>query len=84
MTTVNVRIEEKTKRAASKVLEGIGLNLSSGIKLFLNQVVNEKDLPFKPKNPAALRSIWDAEVEYAIKHGKRYTSGKELMDDLLK
>ena len=85
MTTVNVRIEEKTKKAANKVFADIGMDMSSGIKIFLQQVVNEKGLPFKPtKNPAALRAIWDAEVEHAIEHGRRYKSGKELMDDLLK
>lgn len=84
MTTINVRIEEKTKKAASKALASIGLDLSSGVKLFLHQVVTEQGLPFTPtKNPAALRAKWDAEVEDAIKNGKRYKSGKELLDDLL-
>lgn len=83
MTTVNVRIEEKTKKAASKVLEGMGLNLSSGIKLFLNQVVNEKDLPFKPtNNPAAIRARWDEQVAEARRSGKVYKSAEEVLADL--
>ena len=57
MTTVQIRIEEKTKKAAQKALAGIGLDLSTGVKIFLNQVVTEKGLPFTPtKNPAALRA----------------------------
>ena len=84
MTTVNVRIEEKTKKAASKALADIGLDLSSGIKIFLHQVVVERGLPFRPrKNPAALRAEWDRDVEEALRNGKRYTSGKELLDDLV-
>lgn len=85
MTTLNVRVEEKTKRAASKVLAGMGMDLSTGVKLFLNQVVTEQGLPFKPmKNPAALRAEWDAEVAHARKHGKRYKNGEELLKDILK
>jgi DNA-damage-inducible protein J len=86
MTTVNVRIEEKTKKAASKALKEMGLDLSSGIKLFLNQVAVEKSLPFRPTTsvPRVSRARLDAEFEDAIKNGKRYTSAKEMFDDLLK
>ena len=83
MTTVNVRIEEKTKVAASKALASMGLDLSTGVKLFLHQVVTEQGLPFLPtKNPRALRAKWDREVAEALKHGKRYTDAKALFKDL--
>ncbi len=84
MTTINVRVEEKTKKAASKALKGIGLDLSSGIKIFLHQVAVEKGLPFRPsKTPLVSRAQLDREFEDAMKDGKRYTSGKELLGDLL-
>jgi len=74
MSTVNVRIEEKTKRAASKALADVGLDLSTGVKIFLHQVITEKGLPFRPtKNPAALRAQWDKEVADALKRGKVYS-----------
>ena len=83
MTTLNVRIEERTKNAAKKALAGVGLDLSSGVKLFLHQVVTEQGLPFTPtKNLAALRAKWDREVAEAFRHGKRYTDVKELYKDL--
>ncbi|OGG45398.1 hypothetical protein A2673_01255 [Candidatus Kaiserbacteria bacterium RIFCSPHIGHO2_01_FULL_50_13] len=83
MTTVNVRIEEKTKRAAKKALAGVGLDLSSGVKIFLHQVIAEKGLPFAPiKNAKALRAKWDREADWALKHGKRYDNVKELFKDL--
>ena len=84
MSTINVRIEEKTKRAASKALASMGLDLSTGVKIFLHQVVTEQGMPFKPtKNPAALRAEWDREVAWALKHGKKYDSAEELLKDLL-
>jgi len=84
MSTINVRIEEKTKRAASKALASMGLDLSTGVKIFLHQVVTEQGMPFKPtKNPAALRAEWDKEVAWALKHGKKYDSAEELLKDLL-
>ena len=83
MTTVNVRVEEKTKKAASKALADIGLDLSSGIKLFLNQVATEKGLPFTPtRNTAVIRARWDMQVADARKNGKVYKGGKEVLADL--
>ena len=85
MTTINVRIEEKTKTQAVKTLARLGLDMSGAIKLFLSQVVTEDGLPFTPtRNPAAIRARWDAEVAEALKNGNKYSSAKELFDDLLK
>lgn len=82
MTTLNVRIEEKTKKAAKKALEGVGLDLSSGVKLFLKQVVNEQGLPFTPtKNPAALRAKWDREAAEA-RRNKRFKSVEQILKEL--
>ena len=79
MTTLNVRIEEKTKAAASKALASMGLDLSTGVKIFLHQVVAERGLPFTPtKNPAAIRAKWDAEVAAALKRGKSYKAHDAL------
>jgi DNA-damage-inducible protein J len=82
MTTLNIRIEEKTKKAASKTLAGLGLDMSSAVKLFLNQVVTENGLPFTPtKNPAVLRSKWDLEVSQA-KKGKKFKTGRDVLRGL--
>lgn len=48
MTTLNIRIDEKLKNNASVILEHMGLDLSSAIKMFLNQVVVKRSIPFAP------------------------------------
>lgn len=83
MTTVNVRIEEKTKVQATKTLAKLGLDMSSAVKLFLTQVIKEDGLPFTPtNNHAVIRARWDKEVADALKNGKRYKTGKEALADL--
>ncbi len=83
MTTLNVRIEEKTKKAASKTLARLGLDMSSAVKIFLTQVVKEDGLPFTPtNNTKAIRARWDKEVADALKNGKSYNSAKEAFADL--
>lgn len=85
MSTLSIRIEEKTKREANKTLTALGLDMSSAVKLFLNQVIIEQGIPFKPsRTPPEIREEYDREVAWALKHGKRYTSAKEMFKDIMK
>ena len=83
MTTLNIRIDENLKNKASKTFAGMGLDMSTAIKMFLHQSVKENTLPFHPtNNPKVIRAMWDKEVEHAIKYGKAYNSAEELFNDL--
>jgi DNA-damage-inducible protein J len=84
MTTLNIRIEERTKMQATKTLASLGLDMSSAIKLFLNQVIVDKALPFTPKTRLAgkNKAFWDAQIADAIRNGKPYSTVEELFDDL--
>ena len=46
MTTIQVRVDKKIKSAASKQFEKMGLDMSTGVKMFLSQVVRTKSIPF--------------------------------------
>lgn len=77
-TTVNVRIEKKIKAEATKTLLGLGLDMSTAVKMFLYQVVAEQGIPFTPtKNPAAIRARWDRQVADALKR-PGYKTAAEL------
>lgn len=47
MAHIQIRISYDDKQDAQAVLESLGLNFSSAIKLFLRQVVREQKLPFE-------------------------------------
>ena len=88
MTTIQIRIDEKTKAGAKKVFKKMGLDVSSGIKLYLARVAQDKSVPFvlRTENgytPEQERQMI-RETEYAEKHGKRYASVEEAMRDILK
>lgn len=85
MSTLSIRIEEKTKREANKTLKALGLDMSSAVKMFLNQVVIEQGIPFKPsRSPKQIKAEWDKEVAHALKYGKSYTDVSEMFKDILK
>ena len=85
MTTINIRIEEKTKNQANKTLEKLGLDMSGAVKLFLHQVIKEDGLPFTPSNRSAaeIRANWDREAADTLKNGKGFKNAKELHESLL-
>lgn len=82
-TTIQMRIDTKTKKEAGAALEALGLDLASGIRLFLRQVSTDKAMPFTPvTKEARLRAMFDADVADALEHGTRYTSVRDAMPEL--
>lgn len=85
MTTLSIRIEEKTKKDARKVLTKIGLDISGAVKIFLHQLITEDGLPFLPtNNPAAIKALWEQEAAEVLRTGKRYRNARELHREILK
>lgn len=84
MTTLNIRIDEKTKEKVAKKFASMGLGISAGTKLIYAQFLKEKDSPVRVmKDPKKIRAQWDRAVAQAIKSGKGFSSAKELMIDML-
>lgn len=84
--TVQIRIDAKTKLAAQKTFKALGMDMSSGVKIFLTQVVKDQCFPFVPstKKNIALRKEIDREIA-EIKKGKikGYKNAKELHESIL-
>lgn len=82
-TTVQVRIDIKTKRAAQRTLEMMGLDLSSGMKLFLHNVAITQTIPFQIRTVNGFTPKEEQKMlkETAEAHrGKKwFTSGKALL-----
>ncbi|MFC1615909.1 type II toxin-antitoxin system RelB/DinJ family antitoxin [Patescibacteria group bacterium] len=47
MSHIQIRIDEKTKKSAKKVLDKIGIDMTTAIKIYLKQIVITKGIPFK-------------------------------------
>jgi DNA-damage-inducible protein J len=53
-TTIQVRLDKKTKSQAQKVFKVLDITMSEAIKLFLRQVALQQGIPFEIKIPNAL------------------------------
>ena len=88
MATVStqVRIDETTKKQAVELLEGLGLNLSDAINMFLKQVVLQDGIPFDVKypkfNPEVIEAMEEAKRISRDPNTKRYGSFSEALEDL--
>lgn len=86
-TTLQIRIDKKTKDAAQKAFHSMGLDMTSGVKLYLTQVMHTKAIPF----PVMSADYWPREkklelikeAKWALKYGKRYATIEEAHRDIL-
>ncbi len=85
---ISVRIDPKTKKSAQKTLGALGLDLSAGITLFLEQVIETESIPFvvATRQGHKLRhwKLYKKEIEWAKKHGKGYRTAEEMHADILR
>ena len=85
-TPTQIRIDEATKKQAVELLEGLGINLSDAINMFLKQVVLRGGIPFEVRYPEYKSEVAEA-MEEAKRisrdpNTKRYSSFKEALEDI--
>jgi DNA-damage-inducible protein J len=85
---LQIRIDSKTKKEAKAILDKLGMDMSSAVKLFFRQVINAKNIPFelRGENGLTLRNaeILRKAIIDAEKSPKSFKSGKDLVKDALK
>ena len=75
--TIRFRVSAELKKEATRMLESCGLDLSTAIRLFLNNVVVQKGLPFDIlPNPTTV-----AAMEEARKLSARFNCPEEFFDE---
>jgi len=86
MTTIQIRIDEKTKRSAKKVLDTLGLDMSTAIKAYLKQITISESIPFPLITQNGLTIAEEAEILKASKEadqGKNVSRWFDSVDELL-
>lgn len=85
-TPTQIRIEEKTKKQAVELLEGLGLNLSDAVNMFLKQIILHNGIPFEVKypefKPEVIEAMEEAKRTSRDPNVKGYTDIDELFEDL--
>jgi DNA-damage-inducible protein J len=89
MATVatQIRIDEKTKKEAVELLDGLGLNLSDAVNIFLRQIILQGGIPFAIKYPQPKPELTEA-MEEAVQISrdtgrKKYTDVHQMFEEIL-
>lgn len=85
MANINVRINEGLKLEVEKVLEELGMNMSTAITVFLKAVVRNNGLPFSLDIPNEKTNKAYQEVENILSGktvAKKYKDTVKLRKDL--
>lgn len=56
-SVIHVNVNSKVKNDASEILNGLGLNMSTAVNIFLAQVVKRKGIPFEVKEPTTKEDL---------------------------
>ena len=85
---LQIRIDAETKKEAKKILDSLGIDMSSAIKLFFRQIINARNLPFelRGENGLTLRNaeLLRESIISARNSTKTFKDGSALLRDALK
>jgi DNA-damage-inducible protein J len=85
---LQIRIDSKTKNEAKEILESLGMDMSSAIKIFFRQVINTKTFPceIRDENGLTLKhaEILRESIVSAKNNNKTFKKGSDLIKDALK
>lgn len=83
MSTIQIRIDEKTKKSAKYILDELGIDISTAIKVYFKQIIIQKKIPLiltteNHLTPYQEQEILDASEE--AKKGKNITKPMSIKE----
>ncbi|MFH1890733.1 MAG: type II toxin-antitoxin system RelB/DinJ family antitoxin [Candidatus Kuenenbacteria bacterium] len=84
MDQIQVRIDTKTKQEARKILEKVGLDISSAVKIFFRQIINTRSFPCEIRDENGFRPHKAKELRKAIIEAEASTKSFSTPQDLIK
>ena len=82
-TNINIRTDSELKAKAQTVLIDLGLDMSTAINMFLNQVVYRQAIPFEISKPTAKTAKlggWEGRISMAADFNEPMEEFKELLE----
>jgi len=87
MAALHIRIDEKKKKEVQKILDDLGLDMSTAVNMYFHQIALRQGIPFDISKerivPTHIMREWEREAQEAIASGKSYSSAEEMHADIL-
>ena len=85
---LNIRTDKDVKEKAEKILNELGLNMTSAVNIFLRTAIRERGIPFELKldvpNEKTIAAIEEGRKMVSDPSSPRYSNIDELRDALEK
>ena len=81
---IQIRIDYKTKKQAQKILENLGLDISSAVKMLFKQIINTGGLPYEIRDENGFTVKKSQELKQAIVEAKTSSKNFSSADGLIK
>lgn len=80
MAQINIKVDQELKDKSAKIFSELGLDLTTGVRMFLSEVVREEGIPFEV---TLRKSMYQQSLE-DIKTGnvKSFDTVDDLFEDL--
>jgi DNA-damage-inducible protein J len=81
-TNINVRVDCELKAKAQKVLSDLGLDMTTAINVFINQIVYVQGIPFEISKPKAKRAKlggWEGKISMSDDFNEAMEEFKDYM-----
>ncbi len=91
MSTIQVRIDPIIKKSTKKVLDEIGIDISSAVKIYFKQIIIHQGIPFQlltdngftiQEEKEILKASQEAGLGEKIKSVKNWSQAKKHLDNL--
>ena len=82
-TNINIRTDSELKAKAQSILTDLGLDLSTAINVFLNQIVYKQGIPFviaKPAVKTAKLGGWEGKITMSADFNEPMEEFRECME----
>ncbi|MFC0180457.1 type II toxin-antitoxin system RelB/DinJ family antitoxin [Thorsellia kenyensis] len=80
MVNLQIRLENELKEKAQEVAKAMGMDLTTAVRIFLTQMVNERALPFRPE----LDLFYSPSNQKALTHSLSQLENGEIISKSLK
>ncbi|MCQ2794082.1 MAG: type II toxin-antitoxin system RelB/DinJ family antitoxin [Bacilli bacterium] len=82
MAIIQIRIEDSLKDQAVAIYDGLGLDLSTAVRMFMKQSVIQKGLPFSVKLKPDGQNAMERIIKECQNISKQNGNDKMTMDDI--
>lgn len=80
MVNLQIRLENELKEKAQEVAKAMGMDLTTAVRIFLTQMVNDRALPFRPE----LDPFYCPSNQKALTHSVSQLENGEIISKNLK